>query len=357
MSATVRTALDPVALLDEMVRVPSITGSTIVAAAALVERTAAAGFDSRVDEAGNVVMRWGHGAATSDVLLLGHLDTVDGDVPVHMRDGRLHGRGAVDAKGPLAAALAAVSALPVDGAPVTVVAACDEEGPSLGARHLRRRAAPSSLIVLEPSGWNTITTAYRGCVRLRALIERPLAHHAAPQASAADVLVAALARLQGQVGSTGGAAGHDGSRAVNSIQLRVNALHTGAHGAMELAGAALEVRVPAGIAVETVLQTVTGALPDARIDVQSAYDAVTVPRSTAVARALARSITAEGGRPRYTTKTGTCDLNVVWPVWRCAAAVYGPGDSSLDHTPHESIDIEELRRGSDVLRRTLVALR
>jgi LysW-gamma-L-lysine carboxypeptidase len=353
----VQTVLDPVALLDGLLRTPSVTDSTGAAARWLVESTRAAGFDSDVDQAGNVVMRWGNGAATSDVLLLGHLDTVPGDLPVRLHEGRLHGRGSVDAKGPLAAALAAVAALPVDGAPITVVAACDEEGPSLGARHLRRRPAPSALLVLEPSGWNTITTGYRGCVRLRAAIERPCAHHAAPAAAAADVLVAALATLQGQLGNSGGASGRDGGRAVDAIQLRINTLRSAERDATEVAEAELELRLPAGTSVDAVLGTVTQALPDARIDVESQCEAVSVPRGSRVARGLARAIAAEGGRPRYTSKTGTCDLNVVWPAWRCDAAVYGPGDSSLDHTPRESIDVDDLRRGTAVLRRALLGLR
>ncbi len=38
-----------------------------------------------------------------------------------------------------------------------------------------------------------------------------------------------------------------------------------------------------------------------------------------------------GGEPRFVYKTGTADLNIVAPVWKCPAVVYGPGDSNLDH--------------------------
>lgn len=354
---TAQSPIDPVVLLDEMLRLPSVTGSTDAAAAHLVERSSAAGFDSRVDAAGNVVMRWGDGAPTSDVLLLGHLDTVPGDIPVHRHDGRLHGRGAVDAKGPLAAALAAVSTMAFDAAPVTVVAVCDEEGPSRGARHLCRRAAPSALVVLEPSGWDTITTGYRGCLRLSARLERPSAHHAAAEPAAADQLVSALATLQDRLGSRGGASGRGGARAVDSIQLRINALRTGFHADNEIAHAEVEVRLPGGVAIDSTLHTVSEVFGDARIEVESACEAVGVGRSSQVVRGLARAVTAAGGRPRYTTKTGTCDLNVVWPAWRCDAAVYGPGDSSLDHTPRESMDVDELRRGAAVLRHAIAGLR
>lgn len=357
MTVAVRAALDPVVLLDELLRIPSPTGDTGAAARHLLQRTREAGFDSSIDDAGSVVMRWGDGPAASDLLLLGHLDTVPGRIPVRNEGGRLHGRGSVDAKGPLVAALAAVASLPRHLAPITVVAVCDEEGPSLGARHLCDRAAPSALVVLEPSGWRTVTTGYRGCLRLTTKLARPSAHHASPQPGAADVLVARLADLQARLGSRGGAAGRDGARAVDSVQLRINALQTGADDDNETAGASLELRIPAGTTVDALVAAVTDQLGDARLVVEYACEAVSVPRSNRVARSLVRGIAAAGGTARYTTKTGTCDLNVVWPGWRCDAAVYGPGDCSLDHTPVESMEIDELLRGTAVLRSALAALR
>ena len=49
-------------------------------------------------------------------------------------------------------------------------------------------------------------------------------------------------------------------------------------------------------------------------------------------------------------------MNVVGPAWGCPIVAYGPGDSSLDHTPHEHIQIEEFLRGVDVLSHALETL-
>ena len=62
-----------------------------------------------------------------------------------------------------------------------------------------------------------------------------------------------------------------------------------------------------------------------------------------------------GVRPRFLKKTGTSDMNVVGPAWRCPIVAYGPGDSSLDHTPNEHIVLEEYERSIDVLSEALVA--
>jgi len=53
--------------------------------------------------------------------------------------------------------------------------------------------------------------------------------------------------------------------------------------------------------------------------------------------------------PGFVLKTGTSDMNVVAPVWRCPIVAYGPGDSALDHTPHEHVSIDEYWRAILVL--------
>ncbi len=50
-------------------------------------------------------------------------------------------------------------------------------------------------------------------------------------------------------------------------------------------------------------------------------------------------------------------MNVVAPEWPSTPFVsYGPGDSNLDHTPDEHIDLAEYGRAIDVLGRVLVQL-
>jgi [amino group carrier protein]-lysine/ornithine hydrolase len=76
-------------------------------------------------------------------------------------------------------------------------------------------------------------------------------------------------------------------------------------------------------------------------------------RDTVLARAFVDAIRAEGMRPAFKHKTGTADFNVVGPVWRCPMVAYGPGDSSLDHTPIEHVDITEFETSVRVLARVL----
>ena len=100
----------------------------------LVAQMKSLGYDDAfVDEAGNAVGVMGKG--TKQVVLLGHIDTVPGEISVRVEDGVLYGRGSVDAKGPLASFVDAVAKVGAkDGWQFVVIGAIEEERNSEGAR-------------------------------------------------------------------------------------------------------------------------------------------------------------------------------------------------------------------------------
>jgi LysW-gamma-L-lysine carboxypeptidase len=74
----------------------------------LVERMQFLGYTKTfVDDTGNAIGIKGKGEKT--LLLLGHIDTVIGNIPINISENSLFGRGTVDAKGPLSAFVDAVS--------------------------------------------------------------------------------------------------------------------------------------------------------------------------------------------------------------------------------------------------------
>ena len=101
-------------LLEGLVGIPSLSHQEDAASGWLVAQMAATGYDRAfVDAAGNAVGEMGPAAAHRLVVLLGHIDTVPGNIPVRIEESAagplLYGRGSVDAKGPLATATAAVA--------------------------------------------------------------------------------------------------------------------------------------------------------------------------------------------------------------------------------------------------------
>ena len=129
-------------LLHGLVNLESLSNCEATAVGWLRDQMAARGMQVLDDAAGNAVATVGSG--DRHIVLLGHIDTVPGRIPVRIRDGVLWGRGAVDAKGPLATFVAAASGAASQlNARVTVVGAVGEEiiG-SPGANEIAKWADP-----------------------------------------------------------------------------------------------------------------------------------------------------------------------------------------------------------------------
>ena len=106
----------------------------------LVARMKSLGYNETfIDEAGNAVGVMGSGP--KQIVLLGHIDTVPGEIPVRVenvgathKSPLLYGRGSVDAKGPLACFIDTVAQVSVvDGWQFVVIGAVEEERDSEGA--------------------------------------------------------------------------------------------------------------------------------------------------------------------------------------------------------------------------------
>jgi len=118
-----REAID---LLTKLVSLPSPSEHEAKASAYLAGWLNAHGLKAHVDVAGNAVGVKGDGP--QEILLLGHIDTFPGEVPVRREGNLLYGRGSVDAKGPLCTFAAAAAQVEVPaGWRITVVGAVEEE--------------------------------------------------------------------------------------------------------------------------------------------------------------------------------------------------------------------------------------
>ncbi len=344
------TRVDVAELLTAMLSVPSESGQEDAVASLLVSRLLRAEFDVDVDAVGNVIATWGDGPET--VALVGHIDTVPGHIDVRRDGDVLHGRGAVDAKGPLATAIAAVSRQPRDGARrFVIVGAVEEETSSIGARHLAESmAAPLSLVILEPSGWDAVTIGYKGSLRLRVSIDQAHAHGAGREPSAPDLCVGVVRALQDHAAQLNGDSG-----VFDRVDIRVLRFDSWSDGLSDRASVDLGVRTPPGCDADALIEVAQTAAPGASLCILGREPGIRTDRGSSLARCFVTAIRAQGGTPRFKVKTGTSDLNVLVPAWGCQAVAYGPGDSKLDHTPDEHVSIAELERAVAVLEAALSA--
>lgn len=352
-------------LLEGLVSIRSPSGEESEASSFLVDWMARRGFEAEIDEVGNAVGVRGKGSR--EILLLGHVDTFQGVIPVQRAGDVLFGRGAVDAKGPLATFAAAAALVePLGDWRITVVGAVEEEAASSrGARHiLAARRPPEYCIIGEPSRWDRITLGYKGRLVFRATIRAPLGHSAGnlrlPPEVGVELWTAVTEFCAARDQARGAERPFD--RLMPALQA-INSQDEGTHGVVTLTvGFRLAPDDDPSVLEKELKAFLTERLSqfdgtDVQLRFAGAEVAHKASKSTPLVRAFLASIREADGAPRFVVKTGTSDMNVVAPGWPSTPFVaYGPGDSNLDHTPDEHIELAEYARAIDVLRRVLLRL-
>ena len=337
---------DPVALLTALVRTPSPSGEEARAAEALAAWAMGSGLDPIVDDASvRIEVPGAHSGPT--LLLASHLDTVpagDGWARdphgAEIADGFLHGRGAVDAKGSVAAMAAAAATLVHQGRPkrgrLLVLATYREETLHTSMPvALARSARPDAAIVGEPTRLEPCV-AQRGLIVLRLhwrgtprhagwAAEAPGERDNAVEDAAADL--AALASLSldrshpvlGKVSVT--PTRIEGGSANNVVPDRCSAV--------------LDIRTTPLYEVDEVIAAVRSRVR-AEIEVASTR---CLPCETPIdSRLLSAIRTVRPGARPFGSPTASD-----WISLRTVDTVkLGPGDSRLSHTNEERVPVDEI---------------
>jgi [amino group carrier protein]-lysine/ornithine hydrolase len=340
--------VDELGFLARLVRRYSPSGSEGAAAREFVRIARELGYGARVDPVGNGIARRGRGHPR--VVFLGHIDTVEGRLPVVQKAGRLHGRGTVDAKGPLVAALLAGREMQGAGEYV-VVAAVGEEADSRGARYLLKRLRPDAVIAGEPSGWEGVTIGYKGELQVEQSFRGERTHFSSPFPTTADRALDWVTAVRAKVAT------FPKDSPFRSLTMKVVEFESLRRGDVESARVALDFRLPPGLSSSAVLQFLPSVPDSPAPRVLIRVEPIEVPRTNPVVLSLVEGVRAAGGRPTLWRKTGTSDLNLVLPIWKVPGAAYGPGEARLDHTDRESVSLEELRRSVTALRVAVGRLR
>lgn len=332
-------------LLYDLVATPSPSTREAESVNLLVNWMQEHGYDEAlVDEAGNAVGIIGNGSR--DVVLLGHIDTFGGNPPVKIEGRKLYGRGSVDAKGSLAAfAVAALNAQIPDDIRLIVMGAVEEEASSSkGARFAATQYQPEICVIGEPSNWDRITLGYKGRLLIEYTWRGALAHSAGNVASPPEHAVDYWQQVQHYAAQI-----NEGeNRIFGQLDATLQEINSGQDGAYGWSRSLIGFRVPPTLTP----QEIEGALhpnDEGEIRTYGHELAHVADKNSSLSRALRGAIRDQGGTPRFVHKTGTSDMNVVAPIWQCEIAAYGAGDSALDHTPDEHIDLGEYCRAIAVL--------
>jgi acetylornithine deacetylase len=259
------------------------------------------------------------------VVLSTHFDTVPPYFPSAERDNAVWGRGACDAKGILAAQLAAVERMRAAGERrVGMLFVVGEERGSDGAATANTTPPGSKFLINGEPTDNHLALATRGILRLRLTAQGKAAHSAAPEqgVSAIDALIDVLVRMRGMTWPSDADLGQtfyttgliEGGVAPNVISPSASA----------------EVMFRISTSADTVLEAARALEPDVIVE--------------EVLRVAPVRLHAVDGIPTnvfpFTTDVPLLDR---WGT----PLLYGPGSFLLAHTDREHLSIPELELAID----------
>jgi [amino group carrier protein]-lysine/ornithine hydrolase len=342
----------------------------------LVKRMKALGYtEAFIDDAGNAIGVMGNGP--KQVVLLGHIDTVPGEIAVSLTPGpspegrgELHGRGSVDAKGPLACFVDAVAQVnAIEGWQFVVIGAVEEERDSDGARFVATRYKPDFVIIGEPNQWDRVALGYKGSAWANVTVRRGQSHTASGEETACESAIELWMKIKAYVDSFNA----DKQKAFDKLLLTLRGMKSEQDGFEQWARLNIGVRLPVEVSPEEWYEKLNETLkvfaksPQSGTEGAETFRVLIEPMGFAVpawnggknnqlVRAFLKGIRSQDGEPRFVYKMGTADLNIVAPAWGCPAVVYGPGDSALDHTPNELLELDEYEKAVKALITTLCTL-
>ena len=193
--------VDVIALTRKLVDVDSTTRQEAAVGELLLRELSALGYnvEKMPVEAGRFnVYAVPRGQARPAMVFSTHMDTVPPFFPSSEDAEKIYGRGACDAKGILAAQIAAAEKLRKENVAVGLLFLVGEERDSAGAKVANQLAPGSKFLINGEPTENKLAVASKGSLRVEITASGKMAHSAYPELgeSAIEKLLAALERLR-----------------------------------------------------------------------------------------------------------------------------------------------------------------
>ncbi|HZP17778.1 MAG TPA: M20/M25/M40 family metallo-hydrolase [Terriglobales bacterium] len=193
--------MNVVALTRQLVDIESTTGKEGPVGHFLVEQLRTFGYEAKrmiaEGERANVYAVSPQGPNPA-IVFSTHMDTVPPFIPSSEDDDRIYGRGSCDAKGIIAAQIAAAERLKQEGIYAGLLFLVGEERDSLGAKVANQQANGCKFLINGEPTDNRVAIASKGSLRVQLTAAGQMAHSAYPELgeSAIDKLLEALHRLR-----------------------------------------------------------------------------------------------------------------------------------------------------------------
>ena len=193
--------MDAVALTRQLIDIESITGNEAPVGEVLHKELSRLGYQTNkmpVEGTRFNVYATSPQQPKPDIVFSTHMDTVPPFIPSSEDATRIYGRGSCDAKGIIAAQIAAAERLRAEGIYVGLLFLVGEERNSLGAQVANKQSPGCKFLVNGEPTENRMASASKGTLRVNLIAEGKMAHSAYPELgeSAIDKLLEALTRLR-----------------------------------------------------------------------------------------------------------------------------------------------------------------
>jgi LysW-gamma-L-lysine carboxypeptidase len=333
--------LEEVNLLTKIIKIYSPSGKEKEVSDFIFNFLKCKNFDVEQDKEWNIISKIGSGSPY--ILLTSHMDTVTGEIPLRSEGKRIYGRGACDAKSPLAALLSVFVRLKDKKFKGTVIFAgvTGEEAPnSRGTLELMKKIKADYIFLGEPGSVDGITIGYKGRLLLKVLFKGKASHSSADEENPIQKFV----DFSNKVSNL-----HKGNTLFESLSYSPTSIcaESDSNVVPSECKVTIDFRVPPGVSHQEVLKEIK-KLTDGEIDLVEGVDGVITSKNNMLVKTLVKAIRENGFSPKYKKKTGSSDMNLLVRLTE-NIVTYGPGDSSLDHTDKEYINTDEYLKSIYIL--------
>jgi acetylornithine deacetylase/succinyl-diaminopimelate desuccinylase-like protein len=193
--------MDVAAFTRALVDIESVTGNEAAVGAFLCDELNRLGYQAQkvsVAPERNNVLATSPEKPRPEVVFSTHMDTVPPFIPSWEDETRIYGRGSCDAKGIIAAQIAAAEKLRAENIHVGLLFVVGEERDSLGAKLANQNPIGSKYLINGEPTENKVAIASKGALRTELTARGKMSHSAYPELgdSAIDKLIEALHRLR-----------------------------------------------------------------------------------------------------------------------------------------------------------------
>ncbi len=298
------------------------------------------------------------------------MDTVGDTLPVKKKDEKLYGRGAVDAKGSLISMICAAARFVEKKilGKIIVAGIVEEETTVNGINKLLDPIQHVDFAVFgEPSKTNRICIACKGRIHLHLTFqtETGTVHVSAGGSSENPIHIAInfWKMLYGKMKQKP----FVGKTEFFSVEPSITKIQGGkaTNVLPESCEIDIDLRFPPGVSVKQILHEVDNTVAafhrntkiQIKSEVASRIEGFRIGKDTEVAIALKKAIEeVTKGEAKFLRKAGTNFMSIIARKFRIPVISYGPGDSTLDHTDDEHIDIKEFQTSIDILEKFISIL-